>query len=339
MSILTYKQYKLLNENLDSVIGVSTPKNIGLQTEAPQLYNMMSKMAKKMAGGPGGAKKPPMGGDMDMDMGPDADVGGGAPDMDPDALGDEEMGDDDLDPDAEGLGDDDDAEGDEDMDDEEGLGDDEMGDMGMGGMDMGMGMGPMGAGSPPPGMGGPMGGGPDMGMGLGGPPMKGKGKKAPPMMMKKMHMGGMKYMKKEAADPQDAKMKGQNRKNGANDQNDCGPGPASKKTTTVRENKCCDKCGNMMGKKCNKMTKEQREFNDSLMRQAGSLKFQQDELGYWVPVKNEDVLVQSKVTQRAEEPQPGEVGFAPQGKVGNILGSSFTEWASRHVDAVKKNKR
>ncbi len=95
----------------------------------------------------------------------------------------------------------------------------------------------------------------------------------------------------------------------------------------------------MMGKKCNKMTKEQREFNDSLMRQAGSLKFQQDELGYWVPVKNEDVLVQSKVTQRAEEPQPGEVGFAPQGKVGNILGSSFTEWASRHVDAVKKNKR
>jgi hypothetical protein len=326
MSILTYKQYKLLHENLDSVIGVSAKPVVGLQTEAPQLYNMMSKMAKKMADVPPGLKKQsPMGDDEEMGdhPEPDADDMGGPPDMDADDMDDEDMDD------AEG----DDLDADADMGDEEDMDDEEEGDEDMGddmGADLGD-MGPMGAGSPPP-----------------GPPMKGKGKKPVPPMMKKMSMGGgmsmpkpnmnMKYMKKEAAaDPQDAKMKAQNKKNGANDQNYADSGPASKKTTTVREAKCCEKCGHMMSKKCCKMTKEEKEFNDSLMRQTGALKFEKDELGFWIPVK-EDVLIQPQIKEQPqvkEEPLPGEVGFAPQGKVG----SSFTEWASRHIEAVKNNKK
>jgi hypothetical protein len=92
-------------------------------------------------------------------------------------------------------------------------------------------------------------------------------------------------------------------------------------------------------KKCCKMTKEQREFNDSLMRQAGSLKFQQDELGFWVPVK-EDVLIpqQQQAAQEDNEPGPGEVGFAPQSKIG-LVGSNFTEWAAHHAKQVKKNRK
>ena len=337
MGMLSYKQYKLIQENFDSVIGLSRPTNLGL-SEAPQLM-----MHKYMKGDvpPGLAKKsaPGMGGpddDMDDEDHPHDDEG-------------EDMGDTDM-------GDDEDADdtGDEDMG---GEGDEEGGEEGDGmGDDGGMG-GPMGAGSPPPGMGGPM-GGPDMAGGLGGPPMK----KKPPMMMKKMSgMGSMQpkamYMKKEAAaDPQDSKMKGQNRKNAANDQKDDGKGTAQKKTTFVREvadeqdekmkaqnkadglnDSCCSKCGKGMkkSKKCCKMTKEQREFNDSLMRQAGSLKFQQDEYGYWVSV-TEDVLIQpQKQAAQDNEPQPGEVGFAPQAKVG-ILGSNFAEWAAHHASQVKK---
>lgn len=84
------------------------------------------------------------------------------------------------------------------------------------------------------------------------------------------------------------------------------------------------------------MTKEQREFNDSLKRQAGALKFQQDEYGYWVPVK-EDVLIQNKAQEETNEPRPGEVGFAPASKIG-LVGSNFQEWRNRHATAVKKRK-
>lgn len=349
MSMLSYKQYKLLHENLDSVIGLSKPTNLGVRSEAGQLFGMMSKMG---AGGPPpglggpppmGKKKPPMGDDADMDDMDDEDhphdEEGDDEDMDDTDMGDDEDGDEDM--------------GDEDMGDEEG---DEEGGDDMGGADMGgADMGPMGAGGPPPGMGGPM-GGPDMAGGLGGPPMGKKKKPMPPQMMSKM---GAMYMKKEAhADPQDSKMKGQNKKNAANDQKDDGKGTAQKKTTFVREvadeqdekmkaqnkadglnDSCCSKCGKGMmkkSKKCCKMTKEQREFNDSLMRQAGSLKFQQDELGFWVPVK-EDVLIPTQQAQEDNEPQPGKVGFAPQTKIG-LAGSNFTEWATRHAAAVKKNK-
>jgi len=332
MGMLSYKQYKLLHENLDSVIGVSTPKSIGLQNEAPQLFGMMSKMAKKMGGDvpPGlGKKKPPMGPDMGDDMGGEMgpDMGDDMEDMgDDEEMGDEEGGD------MEDMGDDEEM-GDEEGGDMEDMGDDEEGDEeDMGDEDMGD-AGPMGAGSPPPGMGGAM-GGPDMAAGLGGPMGK-KKKPMPPMMMNKM--GGSMFMKKEAAvDPQDAKMKAQNRKNKANDQKDDGTGTAQKKTTTVREGKCCDKCGNMMNKKCNKMTKEQNEFNDSLMRQAGALKFAKDELGFWVPV-TEDVLIKNPEVED-NEPQPGEVGFATQQKLG-ISGSNFTEWANYHAKQVKKNRK
>ena len=89
------------------------------------------------------------------------------------------------------------------------------------------------------------------------------------------------------------------------------------------------------------MTKEQKEFNDSLRRQTGiggtgALKFQQDELGFWVPV-TEDVLIKPN-SEPEQDARPGEVGFAPQQKLG-ITGSSFQEWASHHNKRAKKNRK
>ena len=293
MSMLSYKQYKLLQENFDGVIGIKSPTNLGAYNEAPQLAALM----KKMNGdGPPMGKPGMKNAEDDMD---DADA-----DMD----------------DAEGDMDD------ADMDDAEGDMDDADADMGDADADMGLGA--------DAGMGGPS--GPPMGgPGMGGPPMMGKPGKKPPMMMNKM---GAMYMKKEAAaDSQDAKMKGQNKKNKANDQDIDKPGTAQKKTTFVREG-CCEKCEKC--KKSKKMTKEQQEFNDSLRRQTGiggtgALKFQQDELGFWVPV-TEDVLIQpNKEPEQNSQPNPGEVGYAPQQK----LGSNFQEWASYHTKQAKRNKK
>ncbi|NIQ14488.1 MAG: hypothetical protein GTO02_08820, partial [Candidatus Dadabacteria bacterium] len=204
---------------------------------------------------------------------------------------------------------------DDDMDDEEDMDDEDMGDMG----DEGEGdMGPLGAGSPPPGMGGPMAGG-EMGGPLGGPmggPPMGKKKPMPPKMM-----GKSMYMKKEAhSDPTDDKMKAQNKRNDADDQ------------------KCCPKC-----KKCAKMAKEETEnteFNDSLKRQTGGyVKFKQDELGFWVPVTEDVLIAATQQEQPTEtEPQAGEVGFAPQQKIG-IVGSNFQEWVSQYTNKPKKNRK
>lgn len=333
-----------MQENFGGVLGVSTPTKLGLQ-EAPQLFGMMS---KKMAGdapdmGMGLGNKPEMG------MGkPKPDMGSSSPDDDDD---DNDMDDDDLDDDdtdnADGDMDNDDSDDDGDMDDPDG-GDPDAGGDDTGMMDMGMG-GAGGAGGPPMGKKKP-----PVGVGdLGGPPM-----------MKKMT--GAMHMRKEASDPQDAKMNSQNKKNKANDQSIDKAGTAQKKTTFVKETadvqdskmksqnksdgmedqnigeKCCSKCGKMKkSKKCCKMTKEQTEFNNSLRSQlgitgSGELKFTRDELGFWVPV-TEDVLVNKQAPQEDNEPQAGDVGFAPQQKLG-LSGSSFQEWASYHNKQVKNNK-
>jgi hypothetical protein len=91
-----------------------------------------------------------------------------------------------------------------------------------------------------------------------------------------------------------------------------------------------------MCKHCMKyMKKEDSDFLSSLKRQTGSTKFSSDEAGDWHAV-TEDALIpptdpnQAVVDQAPSEPasQPGQVGFAPQGRVGGI--GSFSEWASKY---------
>jgi hypothetical protein len=143
--MISYKQWKLLRENLDGAIGLSTPRSLGVTGSIYGESPMMGMMKKKPGmGGPGDDAPPP-----DDEHGDEEDD-----DLDDDHLGDDDKGDDDDT--------DDDAEGDEEGGDEEGG--DEDGDMGpdagaMGGADAAMG-------------------------GMGGPPMKKKPPMPPPQMMK-----------------------------------------------------------------------------------------------------------------------------------------------------------
>jgi hypothetical protein len=80
-----------------------------------------------------------------------------------------------------------------------------------------------------------------------------------------------------------------------------------------------------------KMTKEQKEFLNSLKSQTGGTFFKQDDDGSWSV--QEDALIpptdaNAEVTQSDEEPVPGEVGYAPQGRVGSV--GSFQEWSKKY---------
>lgn len=91
-------------------------------------------------------------------------------------------------------------------------------------------------------------------------------------------------------------------------------------------------------KKCSmpkkKMTKEQYEFLQSLQSQTGACKFEKNEYGNWVPVQEDAIIPPSDPNEaiQDDEPAAGEVGFAPQGRVG----SNFSEWASKHQSKAKK---
>ena len=80
----------------------------------------------------------------------------------------------------------------------------------------------------------------------------------------------------------------------------------------------------MMMKK--KMKKEDREFFNNLKKQAGGTYFQLDEEGKWVPVTEDAVIAPTDPNKDIAEPQAGEVGFAPTGR----LGSNFNEWAAKY---------
>lgn len=157
-----------------------------------------------------------------------------------------------------------------------------------------------------PDMGGDMGGGDDMGGEEGGPPMKGPMKKKPmpppsPMMKK------MGYMKKEHG------------QDGVED---------ASKDTEVKYKTGKDKSVCTHSKKCNcKMAKEENEFLDSIKRQCGASKFAPDEFGYWGPVQEDALISPDANSEETNEPGPGEVGYAPTQKVGNV--GSFSEWSSK----------
>ena len=310
--MISYKQWKLLQENLDGVIGISTPSTVGVVSENPMIMGMKKRM---------GADVPPP---------PEEDMDDDEDDEDEDDHPHDEEGED-VEGDEEGEDEEGDEEGDEDDED----GDDE-GDMGMGG----------------PGMGGP-------GMGIA------------DMLKKKKPMPGkmnMNYMKKEVKeDPQDKEMKAQNKKKDATcmkydkklstetpmqEAKDKQDEEMIKKTKgsnmEFKSKGGCAKCGmsSKKSKKCCKMTKEEREFNDSLRDQLGisgngTVKFEKDEYGYWIPVKEEVLLPVPEDTneQENEEPQAGEVGFAPQGRIGGVVGRNFSEWTARHLKAAKKKMK
>lgn len=98
--------------------------------------------------------------------------------------------------------------------------------------------------------------------------------------------------------------------------------------------KTMDSC---QDKKMTKMTKEEAEFFKSLQAQTGAVKFAKDEDGDWVAVHEDAVIPPSdpnaEITQD-DEAQPGEVGYAPQGR----LGSNFSEWAEKYQRKTKVNE-
>lgn len=315
--MLSYKKWKLLNENLDYPLGVKSAKSLA---EGP-----MGMVCKRMAASPGmdmggddsempmppmKKKKPmmgkslfgkgPMGGGMggeeeelDIDVDDEGDGEEAELDIDADAEGDEEMGD------EEGgdLGD---------MGDEEdmgGEGDEEMGDMGIGGDEEDIDVTDKVT--------------DDMGdeeetetdMDMPAPPFK-KGSlthktKELAAGAKMMHQGAMKMKKcmKESA----------------------GCGKSCK----------CKKCA-----KKQMMSHEENEFFKSLQSQAGGTKFAIGDLGVWSTVQ-EDALIpptnpNNAVTQN-EEPAAGDYGFAPVSKIGAI--GSFQEWSNKHKTAKPKTKK
>jgi hypothetical protein len=138
---------------------------------------------------------------------------------------------------------------------------------------------------------------------------------------------GMSYMKKEAKDEEDEEMEDQDKDMDMKDQD-----------MDMDDHGGCAKCkmAKKKSKKSKKMTKEEREFYESLQRQLGAAKFHKDEYGYWVPVK-EDVLITPETPKVNDEPQPGEVGFAPSQKIATT-GSNFQEWSNQYKTRKKKKK-
>jgi len=65
-----------------------------------------------------------------------------------------------------------------------------------------------------------------------------------------------------------------------------------------------------------KMTKEEVEFLNSLKQQTGATKFAIGESGFWMPVKEDALIAPTDPNAGVIEPGPGEVGYAPQGRIG-----------------------
>jgi len=104
---------------------------------------------------------------------------------------------------------------------------------------------------------------------------------------------------------------------------------------TNEECKCCSQKSKKMGAwdKSHKMTKEEYEFFKSLQAQTGGVRFEKDETGAWNPVQEDAVLppTDPNAGLTDQEPGPGSVGYAPQGRVG-----SFTEWAEKYKRKGRK---
>jgi hypothetical protein len=352
--MISYKYWKILNENRDVNLGIRSPSNLGVMGEAPMLMSMgMKRMSPDggMGGPPMGKGKPPMG-KSDMD--------------DEDDMGDE--GEDDFDDDEDDMGDegeddfDDDEDDDEDDGEDDDMGGDEEGDDEMGDEEEGPPMKPpMGKGKPP--MGKP---------GMGGPPME------------SYYREGNERLKTSAPKGPNTKLDPQTKKDqksGANKPNNVSPdhpldkvGFCKKCSKMKKCAKCssmkeeagmkCSKCSGMMHKmeggmkckKCGMMKKmseskkmgkqglgsvkgktgmpgvknEHSEFYAKLQNMTGGVKFEQDELGFWVPVR-EDYLI----APEENEPKPGQVGYAPSqhmgisGGLSSASDSSYQEWLGK----------
>ncbi len=308
--MLSYKQWQKLNESVGThTLGLGRPSTLGTvgsRWDEGGMDMMPSRKSKKMFGGgsPGGEEEAPDGRGV---MPPMKKKGGLGKPMPP-------MGDEGEEDDLGGIGagdevpDDDDGDDDDDdgMPDDVG-GDDDGDDDGMPddvGGDEGM-----------PDMGGDDGDG-DVAGDVPAPPM-GKGKK-----------GGLLDKTKAVRDGAHMMHKG-----------------ASKMIKGMKEShvaECaCDKC-KKSAKKMPRMTKEEAEFFQSIHNQTGSTRFAVDnETGDWVAVQEDAVLPPSdpnKMIARNDEPGPGEVGYAPSGRVGNNPLGTFTEWASKYGAPKKKTK-
>jgi hypothetical protein len=91
--------------------------------------------------------------------------------------------------------------------------------------------------------------------------------------------------------------------------------------------KCSDK-SNLEHKKKKVLKKEHFDFLNKLYNQAGMTKFAINKDGSF----KEDAVYPEEdpnAAIRNDEPGPGEVGYAPQSKVGGPLGSSFFEWSQK----------
>jgi hypothetical protein len=110
------------------------------------------------------------------------------------------------------------------------------------------------------------------------------------------------------------------------------------------DEKCdhCAKCARMkrmkfMKKKMKKeaaepWTKEDADFLRSLRSQMGATQFNVNKDG-WTEYQEDALLAPSDpnadVIDDEDEPGPGDVGYAPQGRVGSPLGG-YEEWSSKH---------
>jgi hypothetical protein len=113
---------------------------------------------------------------------------------------------------------------------------------------------------------------------------------------------------------------------------------AQKMIKGMKEAKGCD-CGKCkeckkMAKKC--MTKEEVEFFRSLRAQTGTTRFVRDKDGDFVAVKEDAIIPPSDPNAglNDDEPGPGEVGYAPQGRMGSI--GSYAEWSKKHKGRTSK---
>jgi len=66
-----------------------------------------------------------------------------------------------------------------------------------------------------------------------------------------------------------------------------------------------------------KMTKEEVEFLNSLKQQTGATKFALGDYGFWMPVQEDALIAPTDPNAGVVvEPKPGDVGYAPQGRIG-----------------------
>lgn len=112
---------------------------------------------------------------------------------------------------------------------------------------------------------------------------------------------------------------------------------AKKMIKGMKENTDCGKC--KMSKKkmsacTHNLTKEEAEFLRSLQAQTGGIRFEKNDMGGWCAVKEDAIIppTDPNANLQEEEPGPGEVGYAPQGRVGG----SFSEWATKYQRKTPK---